>query len=184
MAVYGYARVSTDEQNLDLQIHALNSAGCERIFRDEGVSAVAETRPAFEAMLAALQSGDTLLVWKNDRAFRCLRDAILTIERFEKLGVALRSMTEFIDTSTPVGRAMFYILNVFAELEREMICERTRAGLDAARRKGKRLGRRPKLTNEHIAWARESLDAGEAPLRIARILDVSSRTLSRALERS
>lgn len=184
MAIVGYARVSTEEQNLDLQVHALTAAGCEHIFKDEGVSAVAEKRPEFEAALAALRPGDTFLVWKNDRAFRALKDAILTMEYFESVGVTLRSVTEFIDTSTPIGRAMFYILNVFAQLEREMIGERTKAGLEAARRNGKTLGRRRKLTDQHIAWARDSLNDGEKIAQIASALVVSSRTLSRALRQS
>src|SRR5262245_26969018 len=98
MAIVGYARVSTDDQNLDLQLHALEAAGCEQILKDEGVSAVADERPEFENALAALSPGDTLLVWKNDRAHRRLKDALLTMHRLEKVGATFRSVTEFIDT--------------------------------------------------------------------------------------
>ena len=183
MAIIAYARVSTDDQNLALQRFALKAAGYGQIFEDDGVSAVAETRPGFEAALAALQSGDTFLVWKNDRAFRSLRHAFFTMEHFRELGVTYRSLTEFIDTSTPIGRAMFYMLNVFAELEREMIGERTRAGLDAARRSGKILGRRCKLSREQVAWAREALrQPDQTGVAVARALACSPRTLRRSLE--
>lgn len=181
MAVVAYARVSKDDQNLELQRYALEQAGYDQLFEDDGVSAVAEKRDGFAAALAALQPGDTFLVWKNDRAFRMLKEAVLTMEYFLSIDVTFRSLTEFIETSTPMGRAMFYIINVFAQLERETIVERTKAGIAAAKRKGKFPGRRPKLTDEHIAFARESLQAGEALVRIADALLVSSRTLSRAL---
>src|SRR5690554_2410053 len=116
MSTIAYARVSTEDQNLDLQRLALKAAGYDRIYEDDGVSAAAERRPGFEAALAALAPGDTFLVWKNDRAFRRLKDAFVAMEHFKALGVTYRSLTEFIDTTTPIGRAMFYILNVFAEL--------------------------------------------------------------------
>lgn len=182
MAIIAYARVSKEDQNLDLQRFALKAAGYDKVFEDEGVSAVATTRPGFEAALAALQPGDTFLVWKNDRAFRSLKDAFVTMEHFRNVGVTFRSLTEFIDTSAPIGRAMFYVLNVFAELEREMIVERTRAGLDAARRSGKVLGRRCKLSRDQIVWAREVLKQPyQTSEGIAQILSVSPRTLRRSL---
>lgn len=182
--IVAYARVSGDDQNLDLQRFALNAAGYDVIFEDNGVSAVAEKRPGFEAAIAVLKPGDSFLVWKNDRAFRSLECAYMTMKRFKAIGVTFRSVTEYIDTSTPIGRAMFYVLNVFAELEREMICERTRAGLDAARRKGKILGRRRILTDEQITWASESVSAGQHLIDVADLLSVSSRTLARALRQN
>src|SRR5262245_14170821 len=106
MAIIAYARVSTQDQHLELRRYALKASGYDRLFEDDGVSAVAEKRPGFEAALATLQRGDVFLVWKNDRAFRSLKDSVLTMERFRDLGVTYRSLTEFIDTSTPVGRAM------------------------------------------------------------------------------
>lgn len=182
MATIAYARVSTADQSLELQRFALKAAGYDKVFEDEGVSALAETRPGFEAALAALRPGDTFLVWKNDRAFRSLEDAFVTMKRFRGMDVTFRSLTEFIDTSTPIGRAMFYVLNVFAELEREMIVERTRAGLDAARRSGKALGRRCKLSHDQIAWAREALkQPDQTNEAIAQTLSVSARTLRRSL---
>src|SRR5262245_22984981 len=99
MTVYGYARVSTDEQDLDLQLDALTAFGCERIFKDEGVSAIAERREEFEELLATVQAGDTVVVWKNDRAHRRLTDACMTMQLFTGLGVKYVSITEFLDTS-------------------------------------------------------------------------------------
>lgn len=185
MTVIGYARASTEEQtSVKWQKHALTVAGCERVFCDPGVSAVAERRPGFEATLAALRPSDTLVVWKLDRAFRSLRQALATLERFEKEGIAFRSLTEHIDTSTPMGQAMFQIQNVFAELERKLISERTKAGLAEARRNGKILGRRKLLSDQHIAWARGRLDGPVTVRQVANELHVSLRTLNRALRES
>lgn len=181
MTVSGYARVSTEEQNLDLQLHALSAAGCERIFKDQGVSAIAERRPGFEEAIAALRSGDTFVIWKMDRAFRSLRQALATLEHFEAQGIKFRSLTEHIDTSTPMGQAMFQIQNVFSELERKIISERTKAGLAAARRRGKILGRRRKLSPSDVTWAREQLDGSLTIRQCAHVLSVCTRTLSRAL---
>lgn len=178
----GYARVSTDEQNLGLQIDALNEAGCERIFADDGVSAVASERPQFAEALAALRPADTLVIWKMDRAFRSLLHALQVLEALESRGVAFHSLTEAIDTATPIGRFAYQITNAFAELERALIIERTRAGMAAARRRGVRLGRPPKLTEDQVLSARRRLHTDNATLNaLAREMDVSPRTLSRAL---
>ncbi len=178
----GYARVSTDEQNPDLQFDALRDAGCERIYRDEGVSAVARERPQFEAALAALTPGDTLVIWKMDRAFRSLLNALQVLEA---RGVESHSLTDAVDTTTPNGRFAYQITNAFAELERALIAERTRAGMEAARRRGTRLGRPPKLTEAQIEKARASIAAGRATITaLTGKLGVSPRTLARALGRS
>lgn len=182
MAIIGFARVSTFEQHLDLQRDALRAAGCERIFEDLGVSAIAKHRPGFEGALAALSPGDTFVIWKMDRAFRSLRQALETMEHFQRDRIAFRSLTEHIDTSTPMGQAMFQIQNVFAELERKLISERTKAGLEAARRRGKRPGRRRKLSHCEIAWAREALEQpDQTKVDVARALACSPRTLRRSL---
>lgn len=179
----GYARVSTDEQNLSLQIDALKAAGCVRIYRDEGVSAVARERPEFTAALAALKPGDTLVIWKMDRAFRSLLNALQVLEELESRGVNFHSLTDAIDTGTPMGRFAYQITNAFAELERALIIERTKAGMDAARRRGVRIGRPPKLSAEQVEQARAELAAGGVTLTaMARGLGVAPRTLSRALE--
>jgi DNA invertase Pin-like site-specific DNA recombinase len=178
----GYARVSTEEQNLSLQLDALTAAGCARIYCDEGISAVARERPAFAAALTALQPGDTLVIWKMDRAFRSLLDALKVLEELERRGVNFHSLTDAIDTGTPMGRFVYQIRNAFSELERALIAERTKAGMAAARRRGVHVGRPPKLTSEQIDQVREELRTGTATrAALAARFRVSQRTLSRAL---
>lgn len=180
----GYARVSTEEQNLNLQIDALSAAGCARIFKDEGVSAVVRERPQFAAALAALKPGDTLVIWKMDRAFRSLLNALQVLEELESRCVNFHSLTDAIDTTTPMGRFAYQITNAFAELERALIIERTKAGMAAARRRGVRIGRPPKLTEAQIRKAKTQLAAGRVDLdTLARRLHVSPRTLARAVGR-
>lgn len=181
----GYARVSTADQHLDLQLRALEAAGCDVIHRDEGVSAVAVERPAFTAALDSLLPGDTFVIWKMDRAFRSLIHALAVLEDFEGRGIAFQSLTEEIDTATAMGRFVYQIRNAFAELERAIISERTRAGMAAAAARGATLGRPRKLTDEQIAYARGELDADRATLAvIARDFNVAPLTLSRALRRA
>lgn len=178
----GYARVSTEEQHLDLQMTALSAANCDKIYQDEGISAIAKHRPGFDAALGQLGPGDTLVFWKMDRAFQSLRQALKILEYFAAQKIAFRSLTEHIDTSTPMGEAMYQIQNVFAELERKLISERTKAGLLAARRRAILLGRPRALSNEQVAWARTELqNEALTPPMLARQLGVSSRTLRRAL---
>ncbi|MCB9958692.1 MAG: recombinase family protein [Rhodospirillaceae bacterium] len=178
----GYARVSTEEQNLSLQLDALTAAGCERIFRDEGVSAVAVERPQFQAALAALRRGDTLLVWKMDRAFRSLLDALRVLEELAAKGVEFRALTEAFDTATPMGRFNYQIRNAFSELERALIAERTKAGMEAARRRGTHLGRPPKLAAAQVEAARAALAAQIETLKdLASRYRVCPRTLMRAI---
>lgn len=180
----GYARVSTDEQNLSLQIDALTAAGCDLIFRDEGVSAVAKNRPQFNAALNALTPGDQLVIWKMDRAFRSLLDALHVLEALERRGNAFHSLTEAIDTATPMGRFAYQIINAFGELERALIAERTRAGMQAAKERGVHVGRPRKLSIQQIEWAMMEIDVGCRPLLdVASELGVSARTISRQLLR-
>lgn len=140
------------------------------------------SRPGFEA---AIESGDTLVIWKMDRAFRSLMHALETIERLETRAVEFRSLTDHIDTSTAMGRCMYQISNAFAELERNLISERTKAGLQAAKARGKALGRPPKLTPTQIDATRRKLSSN--PERTitaeAKTLGISPRTLSRAIKR-
>ena len=180
----GYARVSLEEQNLDLQLHALKAATCDVIYTDPGVSAVARHRPGFDSALSALRPGSTLVVWKLDRAFRSLRQAVETMELFQQsnANISFRSLTEHIDTSTPFGQAMYQIQNVFSELERKLISERTKAGMEAARRNGKILGRPRKLTPMELTWASAAIEARELTIEQAagRLL-VSPNALNRVL---
>jgi DNA invertase Pin-like site-specific DNA recombinase len=129
---YGYARVSTEDQNPALQLAALKKAGCQKIFKDERIGADTK-RPALLRCLKALQDGDTLIVWKLDRLARSLRDLISMLDDFHQRGVHFRSLTEEINTSTPGGRLIFHIFAALAEFERGLIIERTRAGMKAAR---------------------------------------------------
>lgn len=181
----GYARVSTADQNLDLQIRALEAAGCDIIYREEGVSAVAPERPQFEAALKRLRPGDTFIIWKMDRAFRSLTHALNILEDLETRGIEFRSLTDQIDTTTAMGRFVYQIRNAFCELERALISERTRAGMAAARARGSTIGRPRKLTEEQISRARRELDTGrDTIIRMARRYNVAPLTLARALRQN
>ncbi len=181
MSCIGYARVSTEEQNLDLQLTALNDAGCEAIFTDHGVSAVAKRRDGFAAAMAALKAGDTFVIWKMDRAFRSLRHALDVFDRFETEGIEFHVITEGIDTTTSMGKCFFQIRNAFAELERNLISERTKAGLVEARKRGARLGRPRALNSAQITDARRRHSRGEPMAEIAARSGVSGRTMYRAI---
>ena len=159
----GYVRVSTNDQNTDLQRNALNCAGCERIFEDK-ISGTKSDRPGLKKLLRTLSAGDTLVVWKLDRLGRSMRHLVTLIEELRQRGVNFRSLTDSIDTSTPMGRFFFHVMGALAEMERELIVERTRAGLAAARAKGRVGGRRPKLTTEQWAQVGRLLEAGESRL--------------------
>ncbi len=138
---FGYARVSTDDQKLDLQLDALTKAGCNAIFKDEGVSGAKTERPGLTAMLQNAQPGDTIIVWKLDRLGRSLMHLAKLAERFEREGIQLRSLSDAIDTSTSGGKFYFHMMCALAQFERDLISERTREGMKAARARGVRLGR-------------------------------------------
>jgi len=178
---YGYARVSTDDQNPALQLEALRKAGCKTVFKDDGLSGATIKRPALLRCLKKLEHGDTLVVWKLDRLGRSLRDLIAMLDDLRERGVKFLSLTEAIDTTTPTGRAMWQMIGVLAELERSLISERTRAGVKAAQRRGVKFGRKPKLSPQQIAHAQKMLDAGERCEDVAGILNVNRSTLYRAL---
>ncbi len=181
--IIGYARVSTEDQHLDLQLNALKLAGCSAVFEDHGVSATAKLRPGFEQALSSLQAGDVFVVWKMDRAFRSLKNALDILEVFENRGVAFRCLTENIDTSTPMGKCMYQIRHAFSELERNLIRERTKAGMEAARQRGVHIGRPRKLSHVQIVHAQDLLQ-GHPKITLKEIagkFDVSPRTIYRAL---
>lgn len=142
---YGYYRVSTADQCPDLQVSALKQAGCDVIMGDVGFSGVKDSRPSLDAMLERLKPGDSVCVWKLDRISRSLRHLIDLNARFEETNVTFSSLTEQIDTSTPMGKFVFHILSAVAELERDMISQRTRAGLAEAARRGRFPGRPRKI---------------------------------------
>lgn len=149
----GYARVSTEDQNLEMQLDGLTREGCEKIFMEKVSGEKTENRPELLQLLQYARQGDTVVVYKIDRLSRKLRDLVIMIDTFQQKGINFKSLSEGIDTSTPMGKAMFGIIAVFAELERENIKARTRDGLAAAKERG-RLGGRPKgLTPEKTAKA-------------------------------
>jgi DNA invertase Pin-like site-specific DNA recombinase len=182
--IYGYARVSTDDQNSDLQLKALKKAGCKTFFKDEGISGATMKRPSLLRCLKALQAGDTLTVWKLDRLGRSLRDLIHILDDLRSRHVRFQSITEAIDTETPTGRAMWQMIGVLAELERSMIGERTRAGVKAAQSRGVKFGRKRKLSAQQVAHARLLINQGEPVPVVANLLGINRATIYRALHRS
>ena len=152
----GYARVSTDDQNLDLQKDALNKVGCQVIY-EEAASGKNSERPELDQCLKALRSGDTLVVWRLDCLGRSLRDLVQIVGDLEKRGIAFESLMEKIETGSAAGRLVFHVFAALAEFERNLIRERTRAGLAAARARGRKGGRRPKLDEKKIREIRALL---------------------------
>ncbi len=180
----GYARVSTLQQDEALQHDALRQAGCDRIFVDKA-SGKFESRPALDALLDQVRPGDAVVVWRLDRLGRSLRHLIETVADLERRGVAFMSLTENIDTSTPGGRLVFHVFGALAEFERDLIRERTAAGLAAARARG-RVGGRPTVwTEAKLRTARAMHASGEHDVAtIARVLGVSRASVYRALQPS
>ena len=182
----GYARVSTHDQDPRLQVDALESAGCTRIYVDEGVSGAAVIKPELAKALKRAQSDhDTLVVWKLDRLGRSTRDLIDTVAMLRERGIGLRSLKEeAIDTTTPTGNLVFQIFSVIAEYERNANHERTMAGIAAARKAGVRMGRPPSITEAKWRHARTVLEMTPAlPVSaIAEMLGVSRQTVQRRLQ--
>ena len=173
----GYARVSTQDQNPELQLDALKGAGCERLF-EEKASGAKRDRPELAAALSFMRNGDALVVWKLDRLARSLKQLMETVEDLSARGIGFRSLTEAIDTTTSGGRLVFHIFGALAEFERGIIRERTVAGLKAARDRGSKPGRKPALTAKDIAAAKALLqDASITVTDIARRLGVAPSTL-------
>ena len=174
----GYARVSTDEQSLDLQLDALKKAGCKRVFTDKA-SAVKGDRPGLADAVSHLRSGDVLVIWKLDRLGRTVKGLVEFVADLQEQGVQFRSLTDGIDTTTPAGRFFFHVMASLAQMERELMAERTRAGLDAARRRGRVGGRKRRMTPGKVESARKLLKGGMAPRDVAQNLGVSIPTLYR-----
>lgn len=181
----GYARVSTDDQNLAPQTDALRAAGCTQVFSDQGVCGAQVDRDGLAEAMAALKPGDVLVVWKLDRLGRSLRFVIELIDRLESMGCGFASLTEGFDTTTNTGRLVFHILAAIGEFERGLISERTRSGLEAARREGKKIGPRFLLDTDAIIEAHRLVTMDERPITdVARDLNVSYDTLRRSFRRS
>jgi DNA invertase Pin-like site-specific DNA recombinase len=176
----GYARVSTDDQNLDLQRDALKKAGCEKIFEEKESGRAGTKRPAYEAAIAYLRPADQLVVWKVDRLGRSLREMLETAHKLQVDSIKVISLTESIDTDTANGRMMFNMLGTIAEYFLDLNRERTMAGLKAALARGRKGGRRRKLTNEDLAVGRAMLADPTIPVsKVAERLGVSRPTLYR-----
>ena len=179
----GYARVSTDDQDTAIQVAALKAAGCERIFREK-VSGGRWDRPELHRLLDQLRKGDVLEVWKLDRLSRSLRDVLIIMERLAEAKAGFRSLTEAIDTTTPAGRMMMQMVGAFAEFERAMLRERTKAGLDAARADRRIGGRRPKLSLQQQTEIRRMITRGDKTAAdAARLFKIHPATVSRLLAR-
>ncbi len=174
----GYARVSTQDQNLDLQIEALAKAGCQKTF-DDKISGSRAERPGLTQALEMLREGDTLVVWKLDRLGRSVKNLVDLVGDLHKKGVQFKSLTDAIDTGTPSGRFFFHVMASLAEMERELTVERTRAGLEIARQLGRLGGRKRQMTDSKIKSAKKLLASGVPPRDVAKNLGVSVPTLYR-----
>lgn len=180
----GYARVSTQDQDNQAQISALQAAGCERIFQEKA-SGGRWDRPEFQRLLEHLRPGDVVVVYKLDRLSRSLKDLLNTLERLERAGATFESLTESIDTGTAAGRMMMQIVGSFAEFEREMLRERTRHGLQAARAAGRVGGRPPKLTSAQEREILAMVASGQkTAAETARLFQVHPATVSRLLNKN
>lgn len=175
----GYAHVSTQEQDLSLQLDALQAARCDKVFTEKA-SGAQRDRPQLQAALEYMRGQDTLVVWKLDRLARSLKQLIETVEALGERGIGLRSLTESLDTTTSGGKLVFHLFAALAEFERSVIRERTRSGLQAARRRGRLGGRPPALTSQDLAEAKALLRDPEITVaQVAKRLGVASSTLYR-----
>lgn len=179
----GYARVSTKDQDLSLQSEALSKAGCDRVFEDKASGAKAK-REGLKLALEVLRENDTLAVWKLDRLGRSVKDLVSIVGDLEKRGIHFKSLTDNIDTSTTSGRFFFHVMASLAQMERELMIERTRAGLEIAKKRGLVGGRKRIMTNSKIESAKRLLADGTPVKQVARDLGVSVPTLYRWLPAS
>jgi DNA invertase Pin-like site-specific DNA recombinase len=159
----GYARISTDEQTTRLQLDALRAAGCA-VIHEDAASGVSRSRPGLSRALAALAAGDTLVVWRLDRLGRSLRDLLDISETLRERNIALRSLSDHIDTATAAGRMLYAVLGAVAQFERDVLRERTVAGMRAAKPRGEHIGRPPALKPSQVRMARAMLDHGRKPV--------------------
>lgn len=178
----GYARVSTTDQDTRLQLDALSRAGCELLFQESGSSI--GPRPQLHKALARVKPGDVLIVWKIDRLARSLVDLLGIIERLEAKGAAIRSLTEHIDTSTPIGEFVLHILGAFAQLERSIIRERSMAGQQAARERGSIIGRKRSATPEQERHVLRLHSDGFTMSGISQAVGISQSTVKRTIYRT
>ena len=185
MAKLGYCRVSTDAQEMHLQLDALKAAGCDRIFEEKAPAAKTE-RPELARLLDHARTGDVIIVWRLDRLARSLRQLIETMDDLRQRGIELRSLTEnIVDTASPSGKLVFGIFALMGEFERDLLRQRTRAGLAAARKRGRAGGRPKSITASGLRKANAMLASGDySKGDVARELGVSRHTLWRELARN
>jgi DNA invertase Pin-like site-specific DNA recombinase len=174
----GYARVSTQDQNLELQTEGLIKIGCTKAFKDK-ISGSRAERPGLAKAQEALPEGDTLVVWKLDRLGRSVKNLVDLVRDLHKQGVQFKSLTDAIDAATPSGRFFFHVMASLAEMERELTIERTRAALEVARKLGRKGGRKRQMTDSKIKSAKKLLASGVPPRDVASNLGVSVPTLYR-----
>mgnify|MGYP003649524539 FL=1 len=179
----GYARVSTNDQNPELQVDALKKAGAEQIFQEKFTGTLRE-RPELSQCLRMLRQGDVLIVWKLDRLARSLKDLVEIVQDLQDRGIGFKSLTESIDTTSSGGRLVFHIFGALAEFERDLIRERTIAGLKAARARGRKGGRKPAMSAADVKKAAAMLlDPNITKVEVAQHFRVSRTTLNAALSR-
>ncbi len=177
----GYIRVSTIDQNPALQLKALREAGCSALYEDLGISGAQDERPALDKALNRIKAGDVLVVWKLDRLGRSLGFLIRLVEELRRKKAGFCSLTDGIDTTTSAGKLIFHIMGALAEFERDLISERTKAGMSAAKAKGVRLGRPRKLNHNQIIEVNQMAENGDNFTMIAKHFNVSPSTISRTL---
>lgn len=181
----GYARASTVEQNLDIQIHALKEAGAERIFKDQGVSGAAVIKPGYIEALSFARPGDEIIVWRLDRLSRSLRDLIDDLQKLGDMNLMFRSITEKIETATPAGRLLFQVIGALAEFERDTIRARAEEGNAAAHTTGKKLGRPPSISDAQWTTIKGLLN-GSPPLSLAKagkMIGISRQAVHQRLQK-
>jgi DNA invertase Pin-like site-specific DNA recombinase len=174
----GYARVSSSDQNIDLQIDELKKAGCSKIFSDR-ISSMKKARPGLDNAMSYLRKDDTFVIWKLDRLGRNVKELLYMVGKLQEEGIHFRSITDGIDTTTPAGRFFFHVMASLAQMERELLIERTKAGLEAARKRGRIGGRKRLMTANKVEAAKKLLQEGIPAKDVAENLGVSIPTLYR-----
>lgn len=179
--LFGYARVSTEDQKLEVQTEALEKAGVDRIFTDK-ISATAKKRPGLNECLRAMEKGDVLVIHRLDRLARSLRQLLDLMDHLDKRGIGLKSLNDSIDTTTAVGRLVVHVIGAIAEFERALISERTAAGLQSAKARGVKIGRERKATPKKIEQAKELLRGGMSMKQVAIAVGLAESTLYRDIK--
>lgn len=181
----GYARVSTDDQSADLQLDALNTAGCDQIYVEKVSGALGKAkRPELNSCLKSLRKGDTLVCWRLDRLGRSLQDLVNIIEELREKEIYFESLSEKIETESSTGRLVFHLFAALSEFERNLIRERTKAGLEAARARGRKGGRRPIMTRRKLELAKSMLASGHTYKEVANSFGITRGGLYQALARA